>query len=139
MAEEDANSSLTEAAPPSAVFAVVSDLYKYHIECCLCSPLTTAFNKNPLALPLTSGKPGLERVERNRCGEVGEQPWVEVAGAGRDEGRQLCGPVGAVRPRVMVAEETKGQDSPEEPLSAVHMQWETVPNLRKLKKKKKRE
>ena len=28
--------------------------------------------------------------------EVGEQSWVEVAGAGGDEGRHRCGPVGAV-------------------------------------------
>lgn len=96
IAEEDTNSSLTEAAPPSAVFAVLPDLYKYHVECCLCSSSATAFNKNPLALSLSSGKPGLERAERNRCGEAGEQLRVEVAGAGGDEGRYLCSPMGAV-------------------------------------------
>lgn len=81
----------------------MSDLYKYHVKCCFCSSLSAAFSKNPLALPLTSVKPGLRRVERNRCGaewslswEVGEHLCVEVAGASRDEGRCLCGPVGAV-------------------------------------------
>ena len=64
---------------------------------------SAAFSKKPLALPLTSVKPELGRVERNRCGtewslswEVGEQSCVEVAGVSRDEGRCLCGPVGAV-------------------------------------------
>lgn len=39
----------------------------------------------------------------------------------------------------MIAEGTKGQDSLEQPLSAVHMQWETIPSPRKLKKEKEKE
>jgi len=34
-----------------------------------------------------------------------------------------------------VAEETEGRDSPEQPLSAVHPQWEIVPSHRRLKKR----